>query len=121
MTEQVERIEIVIKHNKYARYEACRICGTDQQLSIGPCLFEDGTWRMVCGKCGREHAPGLAAMMTTEPAQQAYWAAQLQHVRSRGRQAEAGELADLEGQLHALQKQMAATQAHIEALKRSTG
>ncbi len=121
MTEQPERIEIVIKHNKYARYEACRVCGRDRQLAIGPCLFEDGTWRMVCGECGREHAPGLSAMLTSEQAQKAYWAARLQQAQKRGREPVAGELADLEGQLHSLQKQMAKTQAEIDALRKGTG
>ena len=120
MTEQAKHVEIVIKHNKYVRYEACRICSTDQQLTVGPCLFEDGTWRVVCEKCGREHAPGLTAMLIAQEGQKAYWAAQLQQARSREREADASGLADLETQLHALQKQMAATQAHIESLRKST-
>jgi hypothetical protein len=59
-------------------------------------------------------------MLTAQEGQKAYWAAQLQQVRSREREADASGLADLETQLHALQKQMAATQAHIESLRKST-
>lgn len=116
MAEQSKQIEVVIKRNKYARYAACSICGADKQLAVGPCLFEEGSWYVVCDECASQHAPGLLAMLTTTDAQTAYWAAEQDEAIRRERKAGASKLAELQTQLEALQGQVAATEAQIETL-----
>ena len=82
------RVAIVVKHNKYARHQACSICDADRNLCIGPCLFEEGTWGAVCDECARKHAPGLLAMINDPEAQRAYWAAEQAHAEQRQRRVE---------------------------------
>jgi hypothetical protein len=37
------------------------MCGTE----VGPELFIEGTWSVVCPRCGAEHAPDLVEMLET--------------------------------------------------------
>src|SRR5262245_30558606 len=53
------RMKIVIKDNNCATNDPCAICGARTDKSIGPELFLEGTWRLVCHhNCGKT-VPGL--------------------------------------------------------------
>lgn len=109
---------IVIKHNKYARHEACGICDGDRQLCVGPCLFLDGTWQGVCQDCARKHAPGLLSALNTPEFQKAYWTAERDAETQRAMSDHADRLADLEADLAFLEARVAATQTLIDQLKK---
>ena len=114
MAGQPERRVIVIKHNRYARPEACSICDADRNLSIGPGLFEEGSWQGVCDACGREHAPGLLAMLQCPEVQRAYWEAEEAGAQERQRTELAVTLASLEADLAALQGRLEATRKRLD-------
>ncbi len=116
MTEEGARRVIVIKHNRYARPAPCSICNTDHHLSIGPALFEEGSWEGVCEECARVHAPGLVAMLDSRTAQRAYWEAEEAAGEAHRRQV--GEnLASLEMDVELLRTRLEATHRRLEELR----
>jgi len=119
MAQEGARRIIVIKHNRYARPQACSLCNTDRNLCIGPCLFEEGSWQGVCEDCAREHAPGLLAMLHSREGQRAYWEAEEAAGQAHRRQV--GEtLVSLEEELERLQSRFEETHRRLEEL-RGTG
>ncbi len=121
LSDAVDQPIVVIKHNKYARHEACGVCDSDRPLCIGPCLFIDGTWAGVCEECARELAPGMVAMLACTEAQRAYWIAERDEAEERFRAAREGKLETLQAHLAFLEGQLATTQAQINQLKEGDG
>ncbi|MBM3502174.1 MAG: hypothetical protein FJX74_26280 [Armatimonadetes bacterium] len=120
MAEQGVRGAFVIKHNRYARPQACGTCNTDRNLSIGPGLFQEGTWQGICEECAARLAPGLLAMLSSPKAQRAYWEAE-QAAGEQQRQEVGETLASLEAELEGLQARLEDTQQRLEALRGSGG
>jgi len=117
LPEEENQPTVVIKHNKYARHEACGICDMDRPLCIGPCLFLDGSWRGVCETCARELSPGLVAMLGSQEARKAYWTAERDGSDERYRAARDDQISTLQAHLAFLNAQIAATETQIEKLK----
>src|SRR5215510_8643752 len=64
-TAKAEHHSLVIKNNNCATNDPCAICGARTDPGIGPELFLEGTWALVCYGCGWEHAPGLVEAIQT--------------------------------------------------------
>jgi hypothetical protein len=120
LPEEENERTVVIKHNKYARHEACGICDMDRPLCIGPCLFLDGSWIGVCEECARESSPGLVAMLDSQEAQKAYWTAERDDSGKRYRVAREDKIDTLQAHLAFLNAQIAATETQLEKLKDET-
>jgi len=117
MAQDDARRTIVIKHNRFARPQACSLCNTDRNLCIGPGLFAEGTWQGICQECARRHAPGLLAMVSAPEAQRAYWAAEQQAGEQQRR--EVGEsLASLEAEVERLLDRLESAQRRLEERRR---
>ena len=64
MTEKPsDKPEIVIKWNNCATNDPCAMCGTRTNPYVGPELFYDETYRLVCWNCGRKINPELIATL----------------------------------------------------------
>lgn len=113
MTEAPKRRVIVIKHNRYARPGPCSICDADLNLCIGPCLFEEGTWKGICDECARKHAPGLLAIVRSPAAQRAYWEAEEKNAPERCRREMREILASLEAELAVLKEGLEAAERRL--------
>lgn len=59
------RRDIVIKFNNTASNDPCAICGNRTDPAVGPELFLEGTWALVCRDCGKARAPELVACLDT--------------------------------------------------------
>jgi hypothetical protein len=116
MAAEGSRRGIVIKHNRYARHQACSLCNADRPLPIGPGLFEEDTWQGVCDDCAQEHAPGLLAMLRAPAAQRAYWEA-VEHAGAQQRTEVGQTLASIEAELAGLQALMEAAQRRLGELR----
>lgn len=54
-------MRLAIKFNNAATNDPCAICGIRTDPEVGPELFLDGTFELVCYDCGRTHSPELVA------------------------------------------------------------
>jgi hypothetical protein len=54
---------LAIKLNNCATNDPCAICGDRTDPELGPELFLEGTWALVCYECGGEYAPELVDML----------------------------------------------------------
>jgi hypothetical protein len=61
---------IVIKNNNCATNDPCAICGKRTDSVVGPELFLEGTWALVCEECGQKYAQSL--LLTLETAREAW-------------------------------------------------
>lgn len=51
---------LCLKHNNAVVNDPCGLCGQRCDPDEGGWeLFLDGTWKLVCDKCGAQHAPHL--------------------------------------------------------------
>ncbi len=55
--------ELAIKLNNAATNDPCALCGNRTDPAVGPELFIDGTWELVCHPCGRRYAPALVKLL----------------------------------------------------------
>ena len=60
---EVEKVTLAIKLNNTASNDPCALCGTRTDPDVGPELFLDGTWELVCYECGKQHAPQLVNLL----------------------------------------------------------
>jgi hypothetical protein len=58
-----EAPRLAIKLNNCATNDPCAICGDRTDPVVGPELFLEGTWALVCYECGDEYAPELVEML----------------------------------------------------------
>jgi hypothetical protein len=56
--------KLVIARNTGTRRTYCALCNKQRDFSLGLELFRIDTFELVCGLCGREHAPELVALLT---------------------------------------------------------
>jgi hypothetical protein len=61
MKDQPSRL--AIKLNNCASNDPCALCGFRTDPEVGPELFLEGTWALVCYECGDKHAPALVDML----------------------------------------------------------
>lgn len=61
MNEDTPRL--VIKSNNTATNDPCALCGQRTAPDIGPELFLDGTWSLVCYDCGMKYDPQLTLFL----------------------------------------------------------
>jgi hypothetical protein len=54
---------LAIKRNNCASNDPCAICGDRTEPDVGPELFLEGTWELICYECGGEYAPELVDML----------------------------------------------------------
>jgi hypothetical protein len=54
-----EKAALVIKNNNTASNDPCALCGDRTDPAVGPELFVEGTWELVCNPCAFYHAPEL--------------------------------------------------------------
>ena len=52
-------MELVIKWNNCAFNDPCAICGGRTDPLVGPEIFVEGSWGLVCNQCARERAREL--------------------------------------------------------------
>ncbi len=53
-----------IRPNNCATNDPCALCGARTDPAIGPELFKQGTWAVVCHDCGGQRAPGLMVQLS---------------------------------------------------------
>jgi hypothetical protein len=54
-------LALQLNHRPY--HAPCKLCGTETNHERGPALFVAGAEDLVCGDCGRKHAPELRGML----------------------------------------------------------
>lgn len=54
---------LAIKLNNCASNDPCMLCGKRTDPEVGPELFSEGTWALVCYECGDKYAPALVDML----------------------------------------------------------
>jgi hypothetical protein len=54
---------LAIKLNNCAANDPCAICGERTDPEVGPELFLEGTWALVCYECGNKYAPQLVDIL----------------------------------------------------------
>jgi hypothetical protein len=54
---------LAIKLNNCASNDPCELCGFRTDPEVGPELFLEGTWALVCYDCGEKYAPALVEML----------------------------------------------------------
>jgi hypothetical protein len=54
---------LAIKLNNCASNDPCELCGFRTDPEVGPELFLEGTWALVCYECGNKHAPELMDLL----------------------------------------------------------
>jgi hypothetical protein len=54
---------LAVKMNSVAVNDPCELCGKRTDPDLGPELFLDGTWALVCYECGDKYAPELTRML----------------------------------------------------------
>jgi hypothetical protein len=54
---------LAIKLNNCASNDPCVLCGKRTDPEVGPELFLEGTWALVCYECGDKHAPELVKLI----------------------------------------------------------
>jgi hypothetical protein len=54
---------LAIKLNNCASNDPCVLCGKRADPEVGPELFLEGTWALVCYECGDKHAPELVNLI----------------------------------------------------------
>jgi hypothetical protein len=59
-----ETVTLVIKYNNTPSNDPCALCGLRTDSSVGPELFAEGTWALVCDDCGARYAPELLAVLS---------------------------------------------------------
>lgn len=52
-----------VKWNNSATNDPCAICGARTDPAVGPEVFVEGTWALVCEECARKAAPAEAAIV----------------------------------------------------------
>jgi hypothetical protein len=58
-----EAPRLAIKLNNCASNDPCELCGFRTDPEVGPELFLEGTWALVCYECGNKHAPALVDLL----------------------------------------------------------
>ena len=58
-----EAPRLAVKLNNCASNDPCAICNDRTDPEVGPELFLDGTWELVCYRCGGEYAPHLVDIL----------------------------------------------------------
>ena len=56
---------LCVKWNNCATNDPCALCGNRTDPRVGPEIFLEGTWALVCCACQEKHAPELAQMLRT--------------------------------------------------------
>ena len=72
----MNKIALAIKDNNYASNDPRALCGRRTEPSCGPELFLEGTWSLVCHKCGAKFAPGLVRLLDLARNAEEYYLAQ---------------------------------------------
>jgi hypothetical protein len=54
---------LAIKLNNCASNDPCALCGFRTDPEVGPELFLEGTWALVCYGCGEKYAPSLVELL----------------------------------------------------------
>jgi hypothetical protein len=54
---------LAIKLNNCVSKDPCALCGFHTDPEVGPELFLEGTWALVCYDCGNKHAPALVDLL----------------------------------------------------------
>src|SRR5918994_1391770 len=54
---------LAIKLNNCASKDPCVLCGKRTDPEVGPELFLEGTWALICYECGDKHAPELVKLI----------------------------------------------------------
>jgi len=61
--EMDDRVVLAIKLNNAASNDPCELCGRRTDPEVGPELFLDGSWGLVCYECGEKYAPELMGLL----------------------------------------------------------
>jgi hypothetical protein len=54
-----ERSKLALKYNGCTTHDPYAICGEQTDSVVGPELFLEDSWRLVCDICGERYAPEL--------------------------------------------------------------
>ena len=55
---------LCIKLNNAATNDPCALCGKRTDPVVGPEIFVEGTWALVCHRCARRAAPELLPVLS---------------------------------------------------------
>jgi len=55
---------LCIKLNNCETNDPCAICGEPTDSQVGPAIFVEGSWDLVCDVCSQRYAPVLYAVVT---------------------------------------------------------
>lgn len=59
----MDKTQFAIKMNNAATNDPCAVCGCRTDPQVGPELFLENSWALVCHPCGIEHVPELVALL----------------------------------------------------------
>ena len=65
----MDKTQFAIRMNNAATNDPCAVCGRRTDPQIGPELFLENSWALVCRPCGIEHVPELVALLDRKMAQ----------------------------------------------------
>ena len=62
MSYTAKRPQLVMKDNNTSGKDPCALCGRWEEAPVGPAIFVEGTWNIVCYDCALDIAPQLVEL-----------------------------------------------------------